>query len=409
MKCKNIFAAIFFLTSNFLLSQEGNQFSFAWDNGFKLESADKNFKLKFGGRLMIDHAFFSQDAGLDDAFGQLLTKNGTEFRRARFFFSGTVYENVTFKLNIDFASGNTVLKDAYIGIKNIPFVGNIRVGHVKEPFRLDALTSSKYLTFMEPALLTDFTPIRNNGILLFNNFLDKRLSVQTGLFRNASGRTGNDLTANDGFTFTGRMSGLPFDDNEKKLLLHVGLGYTYKKPNDKKEFKIASRPEAHLSGKKYLNTGIIEDVENVQMANFETALVKGPFSVQAEYLIANINTGTGITSISYNFSSYYAQTSYFITGEYKRFKSSYSGFNRLKPTHNFVGKNKGAGAWEVALRYSNSDLNNKDIFGGEQRDITLGLNWYLNPVTRIMFNHVWEKVKNFGNATAFQVRFQIDF
>ena len=410
LKIKSALFALLLFSFLFSNSQEKkeNPFSFKWDNGFKLESADKNFKVKFGGRLMIDHAFFSQDTDLDNAFGELTTKNGTEFRRARFFFSGTVYENVAFKLNIDFASGKTVLKDAYIGIKNIPFVGNIRVGHVKEPFRLDALTSSKYITFMEPALLTDFTPIRNNGILLFNNFLDKRLSAQTGLFRNASGKTGNDLTANDGYTFTGRVSGLPFDDKEKKLLLHIGLGYTYKKPNDKKEFKIASRPEAHLSGKKYLNTGTIEDVDNVQMVNFETALVKGSFSVQAEYLIANINTGTGSTKVSYNFSSYYAQASYFLTGEHKKFKGSYSGFNRLKPLHNFVG-NKGSGAWEVALRYSNSDLNSKTILGGEQRDVTLGLNWYLNPVTRIMFNHVWEKVKNVGNATAFQVRFQIDF
>lgn len=58
MSYKHIIATIFFLTSNFLFSQEKNSFSFKWDNGFKLESVDKNFKLKFGGRLIIDHAFF---------------------------------------------------------------------------------------------------------------------------------------------------------------------------------------------------------------------------------------------------------------------------------------------------------------------------------------------------------------
>ena len=102
--------------------------------------------------------------------------------------------------------------------------------------------------------------------------------------------------------------------------------------------------------------------------------------------------------------------SYFLTGEYKKYKSSYSGFGRIKPKSNFGGtENKGLGAWEIALRYSNSDLNNKNVLGGQQSDIMVGLNWYLNPVTRIMLNKVWANIKNFGNANAFEVRFQVDF
>lgn len=408
MKLKYFFIIIVFLSFFNTYSQE-NPFSIKWDNGFKLESADKNFKLKFGGRIMIDHAFFSQDDNLDTHFGQLLTTSGVEFRRARFFFSGLVYGNVEFKLNIDFANGNTVMKDAYIGIKDLPILGNIRVGHVKIPFRLNALTSSKYSTFMEPAQLIDFTSVRNNGILIFNDFFNKKLSIQTGLFRNASSSTGNDLVANSSYTFVGRATSFVLNDKENKQFLHLGMAFSYKRPNDKKEFRIASRPEAHLSGLKYINTGIIEDVDNISMVNFETAFVKGPFLFQAEYLIADVNTDTGNAQISYNFSSYYGEVSYFLTGEHKKIKSSYAGFDRVKPKNNYGGKNKGSGAWEVALRYSNSDLNNKDIFGGEQTDVTLGLNWYLNPVTRVMFNQVWGKIENFGNVSVSQIRFQIDF
>jgi len=404
-----MFLALFFFTFLTVTSQEKkeNPFSFKWDNGFKVESADKNFKFSFGGRIMADHAFFSQDAGLDDAFGQLLVKNGTEIRRARLFIAGTVYTNVDFKLDLGFEGGEVGFKDVYLGIKNIPIVGNIRIGNVKEPIRLEMLTSSKYITFLERSLHSDYSPTRNNGLLLFNDFLKKRLSAQAGLFRNAGGNA-NDLSANDGYVFTSRITGLAIDDKEKKQLLHLGLGYSFRKP-ETEEYRVSSRPEAHLSGKKYINTGIIEDVNSVNMVNFETALVKGPFLLQAEYLMTDVNTGIGNSENTYNFSSYYGQVSYFLTGESKKYKSSYSGFNRVKPNKNFGGKNKGSGAWEVALRYSNSDLNSKDVFGGEQTDVTLGLNWYLNPVTRIMVNHVWEKVKNFGNAKTFQVRFQIDF
>ena len=98
-----------------------------------------------------------------------------------------------------------------------------------------------------------------------------------------------------------------------------------------------------------------------------------------------------------------------MTGESKNYKNSYAGFDRVKPTNNFGGDNNGAGAWEIALRYSTSDLNNEDIFGGEQSDITLGVNWHLNPSTRIMLNNVWADIKDAGKMNVFQVRFQIDF
>ena len=93
-------------------------------------------------------------------------------------------------------------------IKNIPIVGNIRVGNVKEPIRLEMLTSSKYITFMERSILSDFSPTRNSGILLFNDFMEERIGIQAGLFRNA-GDNGNDISANNGYVFTGRASGLP--------------------------------------------------------------------------------------------------------------------------------------------------------------------------------------------------------
>lgn len=409
MKIKPALTTLTLFTLAFISAQEikENPFQFKWDNGFKLESADKQFKLQFGGRIMIDHAFFNQDSDLDDVFGELETENGTEFRRARFFFSGTIYGNVNFKLNVDFAGEKVVLKDAYIGFKNIPVVGNIRVGHIKEPFRFEALNSSKYFTFMERALPIDFVQERNNGILFFNDFQNKKLSLQAGYFRNEANNS-SDKAANDGYAFTTRATTLALNNKEKKQLLHLGVGYSYRK-SDSKEYKVSSRPEAHLSSVKYIDTGTIEDVENVNLVNFETLFVTGSLAFQGEYLTTKVNTGN-VTSINnYNFSSYYGQVSYFLTGESKKYKSSYDGLDRVKPKNNFGGNKKGAGAWEVALRFSNSDLNSKDIFGGEQSDITLGINWYLNPVTRIMLNYVWVDVENVGKANIFQARFQIDF
>ena len=401
---KNLFSTVLMLFSLFAFSQEDpkNPFSFEWDNGFKLTSQDNQFALKFGGRIMVDHAYLFQNDALTENFGPLISKSGTEIRRGRIFFAGSVYENTLFKIEADFAGDKVGLKDAYIGFSNLPAIGNLRVGHFKEPLRLSVLTSSNFTTFMEIAQNGAFAQTRNNGILVFNDFLNDRLSAQLSTFRNANNNS-DDVLADDGYVITGRVTGLALRNTEKKHLLHLGLGYSYRKP-ESKEYKVSINAGSHLAPK-YINTGTLTEVNEINLINFETAYIYGPISLQAEYLNATINTNLN----TLNFSNYYGEMSYFITGESKNYKGSYQGFGRVKPKNNFSGKSKGAGAWEIALRYSNTDLNDKNILGGKQSDIALGLNWYLNPVTRLMINHIWVKVEDQGNANILQGRIQIDF
>lgn len=106
MKFKLSLASLLFLIANFyMFSQETKegQFIFKWNNGFKVESSDKKFKLKFVGRIHLDHPCFSQNDALDPSYGPLEISTGTEFKRLRFFISGTIYRSVEFKLNIGWA------------------------------------------------------------------------------------------------------------------------------------------------------------------------------------------------------------------------------------------------------------------------------------------------------------------
>lgn len=404
MICRKLFIVVIFILSASAKSQEvgSKSFNFKWDNGFKVQSQDSLFSLKFGGSIFVDHGFFNSDAQLTENFGPLESKSGTEIRRARLFFSGSVFRNTFFKFQVDFAGDEVELKDVYIGISDIPGIGNFQIGHFKEPFRLSALTSSKYYTFMEGGANSDFSQGRNNGAMIFNDFFNDRLSAQLAAFRNGSNNS-NDVSANDGYVLTGRVTGIPLRNDAERQLLHVGASYSFRKP-DSKEYEISIAPGSHLS-EDYISTGIIELVDDVSLINFESAFIQGSFSVQAEYLSASVNS----IDYGYQFSNYYAELSYFITGESKNFESSYDGFGRVKPKTNFGGRQKGSGALEVAFRYSKTDLSDKIILGGTQADLTFGMNWYLNSATRVMVNYVRAYIENKGNLDVFQARFQIDF
>ena len=375
------------IISTFSFSQNFNS---NWSNGFKISSDDGDFKLKFGGRIMYDYACWNTNFnGPDESF------SGSEFRRVRLFNSGQVYKNVKYKIQFDFAGEEVSFKDVYMEITKVPFVGNVKVGHFKEPFRLEALTSSKYITFMERGFPIEFYPERNVGLMLYNSFMNNKLSVQAGIFQNGV----SEEAQNDNRNITSRITFLPI--NNKNQLLHLGIGFSNRK-NAEKTYSISARPENHL-GNKLLSASII-DVEHTNLIGTEMAWVMGPLSIQGEYVVSSVKTNETI-----NFTSYYGQISYFLTGETKKYKNSLAGFDRISPSKN-MGDGDGLGALELAVRYSSMDLSEANR--GALNDITLGLNWHLNPCTRIMFNYVMGNADVNSEETyenTLQMRMQIDF
>lgn len=394
-----LIAALFVAVVVQAQEKPSNPFSTKWDNGFKVENADESIKMKFGGRIMYDYGFFSINEEAESNGYTLGSKTGNEFRRARFFTSGTIYKNVDFKLQVDFTGGKVTLKDAYITLKKIP-LGNLRVGHFKEPLRLEVLTSSKYITFMERGLHTALAPERSSGLMLFNESSDKRMSWQIGMFTPVDKATSDKPEANGDYALTTRVAGVAVKNDN--TLLHLGASYSHRKPQQDKDYGFSVRPEVHIADK-YIKTSV-DDVDNIGIFNFEAALVAGSFSVQGEYGSAKVNAITDET-----FNTYYTQLSYFLTGEKRKYKNSMAGFDRVKPNNNFG--DGGSGAFELALRFSGIDGMN----GDKMNNVTAGINWHLNPATRIMANYVTSAIENNtqfsgeGNFNAFQMRFQIDF
>ena len=377
-----------------------------WKDGLRLDSANEEFKLRIGGRIHADFASFSADSGLEDNLGAL--RDGFEFRRARLGVQGTIHNNIDYKAEYDLAGDvldglneGANFKDVYVGIRNIPALGTIRIGHQKEPFSMEGVTSSCFTMFQERSSGSAYIPSRNSGIVIQNQPFNERINLAAGLFKTSADK--GTAVGDGGFNFTTRLAGTPmFEDGGRKL---VHLGIAYSRQNSFFDLlRFRERPEAHLAPR-FLNTGVFE-ASKYQLMGIEGAFVTGPFSAQGEYIH---NWADATARGNPRFKSGYVQGSFFLTGENRLYSQSKAVFDRPRPAKNFFNGTGGFGAWEVAARYSKLDLNDALIVGGEMNNFTFGLNWYLNPNTRWTFNYVLSDVKGLDHANIFQMRFYVDF
>ncbi len=391
----------------------------------KVEAADAALEkkkaaapiLKIGGRIFADTAMFTQNPASMTQVGDV--ENGTEMRAAWLAFSGSAFHVIDYKLQFDIA-GQTSFKDAFVQINELPVLKHVRIGHFKEPFGMEQLEASKFTTFMERSLgdAGVFVPARNMGVMAHDCTDNERMTWAIGAFASEQGDKPPQTQEDRGGTaLTLRTTFLPWYDeaSEGRGLLHTGFAYSYRAVADE-TLQLRARPEAHL-GPYIVDTGTL-DVSDWQVFGAELAYLYGPFSVQSELYYANLNM---IGAPNAELNGYYAYVSYFLTGENRRYKRNLGAFgNRVKPFENFFrvrGEDgcaiTGKGAWELAYRYSYVDLNDGTVAGGIANGHTFGLNWYLTPYTRMMFNYVHSNADRGGvdNGTIdiVEMRAQVDF
>lgn len=363
---------------------------------------EDKFEKKFfiGGRIMYDYASV-------DHYDEDFSFAGSEFRRARIESFGEISENIGFNFQVEFATAVVRYKAMNIYFKDLPIIGGkLSVGNINNPFNLDLLTSSKYITFIERATPESYMLKWHTGFLYENtNLFQKKIGIQLAYTANSTGVSGVNLKLEDGQNISGRLTAKLLQENQNNQLLHLGLSFNHITPvrvneNSTREYLIAVRPEAHLAKVSLFH--VFDDAKNVQITAFEGAYTYGPFSVQGEFVYANIATNLG----DYVVPSYYGYVSYFITGDHRPYDYKANTFDRVRPIDEVNFKDKW-GAIELAARYSSFDLTEADK--GKLNNITLGMNWYLNSQTRIMYNYILSDDQGPEKVNIHMLRFQIDF
>ncbi len=401
-------------------------------------------KATYGGRMYFDWATFDQDGtsiaqvldnetrdGVATPNGDML--NGMEARALRFFMKGNAFNVIDYKLEVDFATSHVAAKDIYGQINELPLLGHVRVGHFKEPIGLEILTSSKFTTFMNRSLLDNLGDIGNRkpGIMAFDWNEAETVTWAAGAFTTLDSNTpvrfpgGSVFDDEGGTSIDGRVTWVPWYDEatQGRGVFHLGASASYRdiapRVNGANHYTVSVRPEAHLG--RIVATTAAFAAHTIDAYNLEAAFVYGPLSIQAEYLNMEVSRPGAADA---NFDGGYIYFSYFLTGEHRPYDRHYGRFLRVKPFENFFRVRAedgniytGKGAWEVAYRYSTLDMVDvgSAVVGGNVEDHTFGVNWYLTPYTRVMFNYIRSQtsrhpvVAGRGDVNILMTRFQVDF
>lgn len=318
----------------------------SFKNGIFVETEDKAYSFKVGGRIIVD------GGGISEPLNGLSNQVG--FRQIRLEVEGRAAKVWFYKLQYDFAGtpqitgNNQVLggiRDFYFGVQHpaltLPFAREpvyLMVGSMFEPFSMEATQSTKYRSTIERAMAVDaIAPARHIGLAV--GAYGDNWSVKTGVFsksmQDASISPAQNTPATWGVPksagwvstggaqyvdITGRATYAPIKDEH--TLLHIGVSGRYHRPNDAtgnsddQVLRIGNRirSEANILGQgllgapdlscgSYTLSGIFAGIPTTSAAGHctrdvtsygvELAGAYGPVDFQAEYLASDYHRNMG--------------------------------------------------------------------------------------------------------------------
>jgi phosphate-selective porin OprO/OprP len=394
----------------------------SWANGLLLESNDKKFQIHIGGVGQIDSAWLIGPLGLFAAPGGSTSGVGnaqaTFLRRAVLRADGNIFDQFDFMIQFDFANasndnsgiqppsfGNLTSSPAphniWMQVRDVPYLGYVRIGNQDKPIGMTNNTSGTFLPFMERADNHDafYAPFDNGfalGITAQSWSESERLTWRYGIFQPATNLFGVALNK---YSAGARVTALPWYENEGIRLMHLGLGF-WQGEVVQDQLRVRARPL--LRNAPGFAVPVLVDTSEVPGSRQYTigpefAMVVGPWTMQAEWTGQFLTDAFSSNSVPQGTVFYhggYIQALYFLTGEHQEYDRREGVFGRVVPRNAYHVKKcdayRACGAWQVGVRFSYLDLNDKAIQGGQLYDWTVGLNWFLNPNMKVQLNYILE-------------------
>ncbi|MBF0550172.1 MAG: hypothetical protein HQK60_06525, partial [Deltaproteobacteria bacterium] len=321
-------------------------------------------------------------------------KNKFDLRRVRLVVGGQALSHFEYKFEYEFqGAGSRNLLDAYVDAHLFPSA-SFRIGQFKEPFSLDQMTKDKDIVFAERSLGYYLTPLRDVGLMIHGTGWEDRIIYGLGVF-NGDGEDDSVGGDQDSPEFTGRLVLAPFKNRGIPLAnnLQVGGSLSYIRA-DRNNVSVTAKTTGlttffNVASSAKFN--VIRSVEDRTRLGAELAWAAGPVDVMGEYfqvIFRDIKTSSA--QFDTNLRDYYISLLWMITGERPGFRNGV--FQPISPLKSIW--RGGWGALGLAVRYDvfladdsvYDNLVNAGDSVKEARAVTIALNWWLDPCTRLILD-----------------------
>jgi phosphate-selective porin OprO and OprP len=416
-----------------------------------ISSADGKFSANFHAIMQLDAAQYDQESAgpitsdfrrdgpalgasasnVDLAHARQL-KDGDDFRRARIGVDGNAFGDWDYRLIFDF--GGTGVENTgqlyetwvqYSGLKPLHF----RIGAFPPQIGMEDQGSTNAMVFLERSVSSDLARGLAAGDTrtaaeVFGNgehwLASAAISGRTIGVVNTGTATAVPQTYSDQLAFVGRLATTTTFGSDWRVHAGVHGSYVFRPadasgpatngatPISSDVIAFANTPELRVDGTKLINTGNI-DAKHADTIGTEFGLQKHNLLLQGEYENFGVDRSDGQSSP--DFYGYYVEGVWGITGEARTYNASTGAFDAPIVAHPFGFKGPGWGALEFGVRYSEMDLNYRpgaagtlqagsSIRGGDETNLTAGLNWYPNNVVRFMFDYSHVRIDRLSPATS---------
>ena len=428
-----------------------------WKGAPELSSGDGKFKIKLRGRLETDYDHIDQDTRIT-SFPDV---SGTELRRARLGVEGILFYDWKYLVEADFANDSVRMKDAYLQYQGFKIADQpvlFRAGNFKTPNTFEDETSDRFVDTMERTSFINAWDIERQ-IGFMTAYYAPHVNLAAGIFGQRFPSTADaplfpGFTGNEDVTFAGRAGVAPINRevNGVPQVLHFGASVRTRTAGNDQPFFIygpnARGADLHLANAPVV-TGRIGQEDTFW--GVEGVALWGPFSLQGEYaqLKVNLPNGqfirsnppgskpAGLLNTALNpfigvpdpdFNGWYIEGSWFFGG-HKTYENEAT-WGRPVVDHPMFHGSGGWGAVQLVGKYDVLDMSdtvfnnaggcrNTQLYPGlsasaagappaviapsvalcgEMKTWIVGLNWWMNPYMRLMFNYAESNLGSYPNT-----------
>ena len=376
-------------------------------------SANGDFTLSLRSLVQLDSAYYSQGkvpAGTD-------LSSGSNFRRARLGVEGTVLKDWSYQFIYDFGgsgSEGATISSAYIQYNGLGQV-HWKIGAYPIPESFDDTTSASDLIFLERAQPTDLA----RSIAGSDGRVGSTVFAYDDDYFVAASYSGDLVQDSAVFdeqgAFVGRAAYRLYKADGINFAVGADTTYVFKLPdaaagvNSPNTLRLRERPELNVDDNsiRLIDTGSINASELLEWGLEATGNWHSLYA-QGGYFNFDV-TRRASTQPNPSFNGWYLQGSWLLTGEAKPYNPATGSYALPTPAAPFSLANPGFGAWELAARYSDLNLNYNAgllhtaatadaIRGGDERIWTVGINWYPNSNIRFVLDYQHTDVSRLNAA-----------